>query len=366
MKKLCAIFLMLIMVISSSACKKQAKKEDDQTKQNFDIKIATNIVDTYMSYLIKEDLESAKKLYSEELSKKNKGVYETNLKINGYKVEEVNEVGKSALFKVKVVMNTLNSPSATLDIYNIKIEKDKDNYLINEINSMSEKDAFFEDEGIRIRDKNNVKTNLLIDKTGIPQFAYPKDDSAKVNKIEVPKEKFSMLNFSFSGEKLAITTEGKSSYIGIVEVDETLAAQGGASSGGNTSGGGGNGKEQGGGSTTKTKETPIGKEVASIDIINNAKIELVTFSLDEKFVLVQYLKNNIGTNIRVYDTDSGELIKVNFEEKFPPGKVDVKFSSFSKDALNIEVLEKKGTDKEQAKLLGKWQVDLKKYELKKI
>jgi hypothetical protein len=74
----------------------------------------------------------------------------------------------------------------------------------------------------------------------------------------------------------------------------------------------------------------------------------------------------VGTSVKVYDTDSGELIKVNLDEKFPPGKVDVKYSSFSKEALNLEVVERKGTGKEQADLLGKWQVDLKKYELKKI
>jgi uncharacterized membrane protein YgcG len=370
MKRICAILLIFIMAVTFTSCKKENKKEEtNELKQNFDIKIATNIIDTYMTYLIKEDLESGKKLYSQELLKKQKGVYETNLKVSGYKIDEVNEVGKSALFKVKVSKSTPNSPAATLDVYNIKIEKENDEYLISEINSMTEKDAFFEDDGIRIRDKNNVKTNLLIDKTGIPQFAYPKDDSAKVNKIEVPKNKFGIMGFAFSGERIAITTEEKDSYVGLVKIDESLSVQGGSSGGSGSGGGGeaGGGKQQGAGaSNTKARETPIGKEITSVDIIKDGKIDLLAFSLDEKFILAQYTKNNLGTNVRVYDTDSGELIKVNFEEKFPLGKVDVKFSSFSKEALNIEVVERKGTGKEQADLLGKWQVDLKKYTLTKI
>jgi hypothetical protein len=356
------------MSVTLTACKKEEKKEEtDEIKQNFDIKIATNIIDTYMNYLIKEDMESGKKLYSKELLKKQKAVYQTNLKVSGYKIDETNEVGKSALFKVRVVKGTPNLPSATLDIYNIKITKEEDEYLISEINSISEKDAFFENNEIRIRDKNNVKTNLLINSTGIPQFAYPKDDSAKVNKIEVPKAKFGIMAFTFSGERIAITTEDKDSYIGLVKIDESQATQGGSGGGSGSSGSeASGGKQQSGGSSSNAKETPMGKEMSSIDIIKDSKIDVIAFSLDEKFILVQYSKSNIGTNIRVYDTDSGELIKVNFDEKFPPGKVDIKYSSFSKDALNIEVVEKKGTGKEQAELLGKWQVDLKKYALTKI
>jgi uncharacterized membrane protein YgcG len=371
------LFLILCITITFSGCKKQQdqKQESNEAKQKFDIKVATNIIETYMGYLTKEDMESAKKLYSEDLLEKHKGVSKTELKVFGYKMDEINEVGKSALFKVRVTKAVPDKPAATLDIYNIKVIKKEDKYLIDEVNSMTEKDAFFEEEGLRVRDKNNIKTNLLLDRSGIPQFAYPKDDNAKINKVTIPKDKFGILNFSYSGERIAITTNGKDSYIAVVKVDETMSVQGGGGGGGGNGGGGGGaegggaggaGGQGAGGSTARARETPVGKEINSIDIINDSKIELLTFSLDEKYVLVQYNKNNKGTNIRVYDTDSGELIPVNFEEEFPLGKVDVKFSSFDKNALNIEVVEKSTTDKSQAQLLGKWQIDLKKYELKKL
>lgn len=370
--------MLLITCISVSlmACnRKKQQKEGEEAARKFDIKIATNILETYMGYIAKEDLESAKKLYSEELLKKQKASPKTELKVFGYKLEETNEVGRSAVFKVRVAKAMQDKPAATLDIYNIKVEKEENNYKISEIDSTTEKDAFFESYGIRVRDKNNVKTNLLIDHSGLPQYAYPRDDGAKVGKLEVPKEPFRIINFAYSGERVAVTTQTKDAYIAVIKIDETQSVQGGGGAGGGGGGGqgggqggqgGASGQGAGGSSNVNIRETPVGKEINSIDLIKDAKVELVTFSLEEKFVVAQYNKSNKGTSIRVYDTDSGELIPVDFEEQYPLGKVDVKFSSFDKDALNFEVLEKPTTDKEQAKLIGKWQVDLKEYKVKKL
>ena len=41
-------------------------------------------------------------------------------------------------------------------------------------------------------------------------------------------KKFSSINFSYEGEKLAISTYNKNSFIGIVNIDESLAVQGDA------------------------------------------------------------------------------------------------------------------------------------------
>jgi hypothetical protein len=366
-KKIICCILTIFMITSIVACKKGKEKEEEakSEKDSFDIKIATNIVETYMGYMVENDMESAKKLYSKELAKKNKATIETDLKIFGFKMDEVNEVGKSGVFKIRVTKATTDKPSATLDMYNIKIEKEENEYKIKEINSMTEKDAFFEEDALRIRDKNNVKTNLLIDKSGIPQYTYSKDDKAQVNKTSVPKSKFGVIDFSYSGERIAISTYDKDSYIAVVKIDETQATQGSGADGG---AGGASGGSQGqqGGSKTKVRETPVGKEITSVDYIKDCKIELLTFSLEEKFMLVQYDKGQLGKSLRLYDTDSGDLIPVSFEEKFPIGKVNVVFSSFGKDVLTFEVNETKNTTKSESQLIGKWQIDLKEYNVKKL
>jgi hypothetical protein len=374
-KRVIGMLLIICISVSLMACNRQKqKKEGEEATRKFDIKIATNILETYMGYITKGDLESAKKLYSKELLKKQKSSPKAELKVFGFKLDETNEVGRSAVFKVRVSKAMQDKPAATLDIYNIKVEKEENDYKISEIDSTTEKDAFFESYGIRVRDKNNVKTNLLIDHSGLPQYAYPRDDSAKVGKLEVPKSPFGIISFAYSGERVAVTTQTKDAYIAVIKIDETQSVQGGGGAGGGGGQGGGGqggqggaaGQGAGGSSNVNIRETPVGKEINSIDLIKDAKVELITFSLEEKYVVAQYKKSNKGTSIRVYDTDSGELIPVDFEEQYPLGKVDVKFSSFDKDALNFEVLEKPTTGKEQAQMIGKWQVDLKNYKVKKL
>ena len=92
----------------------------------------------------------------------------------------------------------------------------------------------------------------------------------------------------------------------------------------------------------------------------------MAFSLEEKVIMAQYKIKGKGTSLRVYDVESGELVDFKFEEKFPIDKVDVVFSSFDKDVLNFEVKEKEATGKDGSEMLGKWQLDLKEFEVKKL
>jgi hypothetical protein len=369
MKKILSCALAVMLCLTLAGCNEKEEKKKAEEKDNFDIKIATNILESYMQYLQKEDMENAQKLFSKELAEKHKGSGKSDLRIEGSKVDEINEIGRSGLFKVRVVRATPNKSMSILDTYNIKVEKEGNEYKVSEINSMTEKEAFIERDGIRLRQKNNVNTNLIVDIAGVPHYAYPKDDKANVSKVIVPKTNFGMISFAYSGEKIAVSTFDKDSFIGVVQIDETMATQGGGGGdqGGQGEGGnGGSGAGQGGGSTALPKEMPVGKEITVIDLLKDTKVELMTFSLDEKFVVVQYDKPDTGKNLRVYDTDSGEMIPVSFEEKFPPEKVDVVFSSFDKDVLNFEVLEKNTTEKAQVELIGKWQISLKDFKMKKL
>ena len=47
------------------------KEDEEKPKVNaFEIKAAANVVDNYMNFIMKEDYENGKKLYTKELSKK--------------------------------------------------------------------------------------------------------------------------------------------------------------------------------------------------------------------------------------------------------------------------------------------------------
>jgi len=336
------------------------KKEEETAKVNaFEIQTATNVVENYMGFIMKGDYENGKKLYSKELFEKAPEMPISDMDIKGYKVTESIEVGRSGVFKVRVTRTSMAKALSSLDEYSIKIIKDGAEYKISDIANEPQKEAFVESIGIRFRDKKNVKTNLIIDKAGLPKYVYSNDDAARLYKILVPLKEFSCVNFSYEGDKLAVSTYEKNSFIGIVYIDESLAVQGGAQSPTDQS-------SQGGASGEIAKEKPIGKELIPIDLLLDSKVEFMTFSLDEKFLIVQYNKEKVGRYIRVYKVDNGEMIPVNFEKDYPSEKVEILFSSFGEDSMTYEVISKSKTKGPETDIVGKWKLDFKDFTVDKL
>lgn len=366
MKKILSCLLIVIYVLSFTACTK--KEEEEKPKVNaFEIKTAANVVENYMSFIMNEDYENGKKLYSKELLKKVSNMPLSDIKIKGYKVTESNEVGRTGVFKVRIARTSMVSSQCSLDEYSIKVGKDGAEYKISEVTSDPQMEAFVEGIGIRYRNKKNVKTNLVIDKAGFPKYVYSREDGAQLYKMPIPLSEFSCINFSYEGEKLAVSTYNKNSFIGIINIDESLAVQGGGGGGGG--GGqpsGGDQPSQGGGSEVIAKEKPIGKELIEIDLLLNCKVEFMTFSLDEKFLLVQYVKQNQGKYISVYRVDNGDMIPVNFEKDYPIDKVEIVFSAFGEDTMTYEVMPKSNINSSEIDIIGKWKLDLKDFTVDKL
>ena len=358
MKKILCCLIILFYVLSFTACSK--KQEEEKTQVNaFEIKTATNVVNNYMDFIMREDYENGKKLYTKDLLEKISKLPISEMKIKGYKVTENNEVGRSGVFKVRVTRTSMVSSSSCLDEYTIKVVKDGAEYRISEIINTPQKEAFVEGLGIRFRDKKNVKTNLIIDEAGLPKYIYSTDDGAKLYKILVPLKEFGSINFSYEGEKLAVSTYKINSFIGIVTIDETLAVQGDAGKSEEES-------SQGSGSEVIAKEKPIGKELLPIDILLNSKVEFMTFSLDEKFLVVQYVKEKVGKYIRVYQVENGDMIPINFEKDYPIEKVQIEFSSFGEGSMTYEVKPKANVSNSETDIIGKWRLDLENFTVDKL
>lgn len=360
------LIVIMVTVVSNTliGCSKSKKNEKAESSSNFDIKAAGNVADTYMKYLMKDDLENSKKLYSKELSKSPLSQENKNLKILGYNVSETNEVGKAGLFKVRVSRSDLTSSYASLDEYSIRIGKEDNDYKIKETNNVIQKEVFGEGEQVRVKNKNNANTNLVVDMDGLPNYTFSKDDKRNVDKIKVPKTKFGIMNLGYSGESLAISSYDKDVFVGVIKMDESLAVQGGDNKDEEQKGGGKDKQNQGTGAMGKEK--PIGKEITSIDILKNCKVEVINFSPEEKFITVQYAKSPSGRCIRVYKIDGGDIIPFKFEEKYPLDKVEVVFSSYDKESLNFDVVPKVEGDKSASDVIGKWQLSLKDFKAKKM
>ncbi|BDR71044.1 head-tail adaptor protein [Clostridium tetani] len=368
-KKRFFIVILIFVFMLSSSCgrlqKNSSKNTEENIQKSFDINAAKNVVDLYLNYLIKEDYKSAMKYYSKEMIDKKMDIKTTPLKVKGYNIEDINQVGKGGVFKLKVARINLNEPFATLDECIIKINKEDENYKIVDIKSNTEGEAFIERGNIRIRKKSNADTNLLINLSGIPQYSFPKDDKLAMSKLVIPKKNYGVMTFSYSGSSIAISTYDNNSFACIVKLDESKSVQG-QENGGATEDGN-QGQQQGqNGKGDMVKEKPLGKEVIELDILINSKIDYMTFSQDEKFILLQYSKDKNKKSIRVYNADSGEIIPFKFEEKFPLDKVQVLFSSFDDKSVNVRVIPVNDKDKSLKNLIGNWQLDLKDYKCKKV
>lgn len=365
MKRILSFVFIVIFIFTMSGCKKSEQQTPNNSADNFDIKIATNLIDTYMEYLIRQDYENAKKLYSDQLIKKDKSNLYGELKVRGYKVDDINEVGNTGIFKVYIVRDSLEKPISELDECKIKIIKEDSGYKIDEVDSITQKEAFLSYNGIRLKVKTNAKTSLIVDKDGIPHYIFLRDDKENKGKLNVPRE-FGIISLSYDGESVIVTTYDVNSYIGIIKIDESLAVQGQKASSGSDSNAGQSASQGGKEMMSSPRETPIGKEITNVDMIMDSKINYGTFSQDQKFIAVQYTNKKFGKGIEIYSTSDGNKIPFDFEKKFPHKKVEVEFSSFQKDAVNFQVTSKGKQDIETADLIGKWQIDLVDFKAKRL
>lgn len=359
MKKIYFVLALIMMVIIFPCCNKK-QPMDKKVEQSFSLSEAKAEVEKYMSYIYAEDFEKAKTILSEDMQKK---IYVGNVqdtKITGYNITEMNEIGKSAIIKVKVSRVATKSVYSVLDEYSIKISKVKKKYQIDEITSETQKEAFKSGDSIRMKIKSSGKSALLVDRDSFPQYGFSKEDKALLSKIPVVGYDFSLMTFSFSGNKILIAMEKVNSFLSLVNIDDSIAAQGGDQGGGQGGSTGGNA-----GSVNMTpREKPAGKEVTALDVIMNCKTINLAISPNEKFACVQYVKNKDIKCIRVYDTDSGNMIPVNFEDSYDTSTYDIVFDKFEKDFMIFNVIPKQGkTSKETAK---KWQINLKTFKIEKI
>lgn len=359
-KALIIFFFIISLVISGCNNEKEITKEKEN---NFEIKSALKIVNNYLGYLQKDDYANAKKMYTKELSSKSKEVEDGELKIKGFTINNVNEIGRSALVELKVARCSEKHPQAFLDNLAIKVTKEGAEYKISDIKYSPEKEGFIEWGKVRQRNKTNVKTDLILEKGSIPTYFFPKVDVGNIHKVLVSKEEFGRLQFNYNADKIAISTKGDMPFIGIVIIDDSLAVQGPSSGGGSTSPSGEATGEQ---SPTGIKEIPVGKEIISLDVLKGKNIDFLVFSQDDEFVLCQYSDSSNGKFIRVYNTGEGSLIPVNLESIFPMDKINILFNGFDNETLNFEVTKRNQKDNVDGNIIGKWSLHLKKFKLTKI
>lgn len=362
MKKITKLFTVLLFIQLIAGCNLMESKDSKTETADFDMKVVEETVNNYMDFLVKNDMDSAKKLYSKELSKDASVSVSGSLKVIGFVREESNRVGKTGVIKLKVVKSDESKPYTVLESSTIKIEKEENNYKIKEIKNIQENEVFLEKFKLRYREKENVKTNLLMELDGIPEYAFSKEDKANLSKEQIDKKNFGRIALAYSGESMAFSTVGNNCFYGIVNIDPSLAAAGEDSASG--AGGSASG-DSGDQNKIDIKEKPVGKDIIALDLLKDSSVENLVFSQDEKYIAVQYKNKDNERSIKLYTARDGNMVSFKFEDNFNLKEKDVILKTFDNDKLNFQVVDKnvKGSAKPEVQ---NWQLDLKTFKAKEI
>lgn len=351
------ILFSLLITILLSGCGSSKDNESKSEEEKFNTQIAKNVASNYMNALMTNNIDEAKKNLDTSIIEKTKIESKSNLTLAGWKIDDSTEIGKASLFKIKTSKIMKDRPYSLVEEYKVKVSKKDEEYKIQDISTTESQETFKENNTIRIRQKDNVKTSLVVDMGGIPNYAYPKTDGAKIERIETPKSEFGIMTLAYSGSKLALSTKGNGkSYVAIITIDDSMQTQGGK--------GGGGGEEEGGDSSSKPsksgpREIPIGKKLSSIDLVND-DIELINFSKTEKFLCVQY-KNQGGKYIKLYNSESSEIKSKELDDKFPKSRYNINFVRFEEESLVFEVNGKVNGEEN-----GRYKLDLKDFKIDKV
>lgn len=367
MKKIISFILIAVLLMVS--CNKKNMNQTSILKQ-FDINSAIKTADSYMVLAMKNDVKAQEKLYSSKFKKENTNKAVQNLVVNGYKLDEITQAGDMAIIKAKVSKINNATSFASLETQTFQIIKEGNDYRIKDVYIQNEKELFLAEANreIRMRIKNNVKTNLVTNFEGVPKYYYTENDKAKSKSIPVAIGEFGLVGLSFDGNSGFITTKGTTPYIEIVNFDESVAAQGGGMSG--IDGGQGSDSSSGGEKPPNSSmpEKPIAKELVPVDIIENATINNAIYSKDNRDLVIQYTKSNAGNSLKMYKCKNGEEVPFDFEKHYPAQKVDVTIVNFVKKGLIYKVTPRQAyiSDKSLKSIVGTWELDTEKYKTKLV
>lgn len=338
---------------------KEENKENKEVKERvqsiyFDNSIAIEVAKEYMEALKDNNIDKIKVLSDKDIEKSIKVLPNKSCKIGGIKLISTAQMGNKTLFKFNITRNRIGEPNSTLEEYYLEVMKNKEGeYKVSKLKSKELYEVFLEGDRLKLRKDNEVSLGNLIDLKSLPDKIYPKVNLIDITKVSVPKEKFSPLEISFSGDKVAISTlGGEDSYIGIVEVQdskETLAKEG----------------EEGEEEVKEEKEDKnVGKNIVSLDVLKGCKVSSLNFSGDDLYLIVNYIKGG-ATRFKIYET-SGNIISLDLEDKFSEEEYNVIYEKIKNNEIIINVTKILEEKNDESDLTGRYKISLKDFKLEKL
>lgn len=357
-KLLISIITTLVMSIMLIGCVN--KKVENRAEINlFNQKKALDVAKNYLEYIQDGDLESAQKLYTEELASKNKDTNLGESKINSFITEDLIESGDGAYVIFDVVRSLGTGPQCDLDNIIIKVVKIESEYKIEGVSAKNTAHIFEQNDSLRMVEENGSKSDLIITLSNMPKDVYIKDGKVMLNKEIAVNKEFGRVALSYTGEKIAITTKGDSGvFICSADIERSKETQGSVTDSDSEDIKGDNIKD--------LLDKPIAQKITPIDIIKDIEINNISFSELENELIVEYSEKLGYKRVNIYKVSDGEKLDLKLDEIFPKEKYDLSLKGLEKKIVFIDVSVRAGATGVRNEVLGKYKIDLNKLSITKI
>lgn len=363
LKKKRLFILFMIFILCMVGCK--AKDEQETVQERFNVQIAKETAIEYMKRLKANDIEGANSMSTPELQASNKIKKLSSMPIMAFQTANINETGNSSYISFYCTRTNGNLSDANLDLVNIKVVKGNEEYIISDVKSENISEIYHEKDELRLITKGEGSSQLILRLKDLPLQIYPKGQMPVINKVKVPKDKYSVIGMSYTGSNIGIsTTDGKDSFIGVAIIEEANVESSakvqnqkiaqGASGGG----GAGGGSQMDENTLKKILEKPIAQQISGYDVLKDSKIKTLMFNEEEGVLIVQYTKGNSkALGMKIYINPDGDLLPIEFEKLFPIDKYNIEYVKSTKNdvVINVTAVNKKNVSQE---VLGTYKIDL--------
>lgn len=359
-KKLGMIFL--IFLIFLTACTKSEKDNKVAEQYDFNNIEALKVAEKAMLLIAKRNINELKAISDERAVNGLDQFGNSEFVITGYEIAETSQKGNKALYKFYVTKAVPFKAKASIEAYYIRIDKDKkdNSYKIGKVSSTDILSGVEYNDQIRVRTESDVNMDTLIKLSEVPTETYTKRMKEDISKITVPKDEFAALGFSFDTRNALIATKaGGKYYIASVSFEEAQTTANTDSAEAPPS----NNKSSSG--SISVKEKSIGKSLTSIDVYNDAKVEYLIFSDNNKYIIVS-TENKYGVKRFHLYKAKGDDIELKLDEKFDEEKYSILYFDCSNGKLIFDVKAADGKDGTNPDVFGRYCLTLKDMKLSKM
>mgnify|MGYP006388058517 CR=1 FL=1 len=369
MKKKRLFILFMIFILCMVGCK--AKGDNNNVQERFNVQIAKETAIEYMERLKANDIDGANAISTPEIKASNKIKKLTSMPIMAFQTANINETGNSAYISFYCTRTNGNLSDANLDLVNIKIVKGNEEYIISDVKSENISEIYHEKDELRLITKGEGSSQLILRLKDLPLQVYPKGQKPVINKVKVPKDKYSVIGISYTGSNIAVsTTDGKNSFIGVAIIEEANVESSArvldSKLAQDQGGGGSAGTPLDEDTLKKALEKPVAQQISGYDVLEDSKIKTLMFNEEEGVLIVQYTKGNGNSlGMKIYSNPDGDLFPIEFEKLFPMDKYSIEYVKSTKNDLviNVTAMDKKNISQE---VLGSYKIDLIQKTIEKI